>query len=357
MYSGIRYFFWLATIPALLLTQCRPPEDPPLECKEALTPYNLDIPDCFPPMDLPEDNPMTVEGVELGRRLFYDPILSKDSTQSCATCHMDFASFSDTARFSTGVEGMKGTRNAMAILNIGWSFALFWDGRSPTVEAQVLEPVPNPIEMNLDWFTAMDRLNNHPYYKKEFKRVFGTDFIDSNHVAKAIAQFERTMISGNSKFDRASCGGGEVLTELERDGQVIFFTEKGDCYHCHGTSLFMGFTYHNNGLQATIVDSGLGAITGLPTDIGKFKPPTLRNIELTAPYMHDGRFKTLEEVVEFYNSGVNQNSPNISLMMLKSNRPGGNLGLTEYEKQALVAFLKTLTDTSFINNPAFQNPF
>ena len=186
----------------------------------------------------------------------------------------------------------------MAIINMGYSFAYFWDGRSATLEEQALEPVRNPIEMNANWPDVLTTLNADSAYRELFKVAYNVDGIDSFDVAKALAQFERTMISGNSRFDQFE-RGELLLTEKERDGLVIFMTERGDCFHCHGTSLLMGFAFENNGLQQVVADNGLGDVTGLSSDIAKFKPPTLRNIALSSPYMHDGRFSTLEEVVEF----------------------------------------------------------
>lgn len=338
-------------ISLLTIQSCKPDstECPPMAKP---TPYELEIPKGFPAMEIPADNPMTVEGIELGRKLFYDVRLSGDNTQACATCHFSTSSFSDSSQFSTGITGQLGTRNAMAVINVGYSFSLFWDGRAATIEDQALEPVTNPIEMNATWPNVLTKLNADQYYRDEFKLAFGVDVIDSLDVAKALAQFERTMISSNSKFDKYTCNE-LILTDEEFRGLTIFQTEKGDCFHCHGTSLYMGFSYENNGFQQIMTDLGRGAVTGLTTDNGKFKPPTLRNIELTAPYMHDGSLNTLEEVVEFYNSGVNQSSPNVSPLMLKNNRPGGSLNLTDQDKSDLVAFLKTLTDSSFINNPKF----
>jgi len=328
---------------------------PEIATPNTATPFRLVVPAGFPPMDIPVDNPFTVEGIELGRKLFYDPQLSGDNTQACASCHQTEASYSDTNQFSTGIDGSIGTRNAMAVVNIGYSFSLFWDGRAATVEEQALAPVVNPIEMNTTWPEVLLKLNADQYYRSMFKIAFNVDVIDSFDVAKALAQFERTMLSGNSKFDKA--GRGELsLSESERRGQDLFFTERADCFHCHGTALFMGFDYENNGVQQVMTDFGLGDVTGFSTDKGKFKPTTLRNIEFTSPYMHDGRFKTLEEVVEFYNSGVNQSSPNVSPLMLKANRPAGNLNLSRQEKEDLVAFLKTLSDPSFLTIPKFMEP-
>jgi cytochrome c peroxidase len=318
------------------------------------TPYDLVIPAGFPDMIIPEDNPMTVEGVALGRMLFYDPILSDDNTQSCASCHGQGFSFTDNGRrFSVGIDGIAGTRNSMAIINAGWMPSFFWDGRDATLEEQALEPIPNPIEMHQAWPDAVDKIKNHPEYPDLFFGAFGTRDFDSTHVVKAIAQFERTLISSDTKWDRYLRGEYE-LSQAEAKGFEIFFTEKGDCFHCHSTILYTDNLFHNNGLDSEFTDKGLFDVTGDENDIGKFKTPTLRNVEFTAPYMHDGRFETLEEVIDFYSEGL-QFSPTIDPLMKNVNQ--GGIQLTDDEKQNLIAFIKTLTDTTFINNPEFSNPF
>lgn len=333
-----------------------PKEVPDIGIEQAEpTPLQIEVPQGIPPLPVPDENPLTVEGVALGRKLFYDERLSQDQTQSCASCHIDENGYADPNRFSIGVQGLSGTRNAMSITNLAYAPAFFWDGRASTLEIQALEPVPNPLEMNLSWPVALERLNADELYRKEFKLAFGVDWIDSTDVAKAIAQFERTMISGNSKYDKFKRGEAD-FTPLELEGLDLFRTERADCFHCHAEPLFMGFEYLSNGVQGEITDPGLGGITGRPQDLGLFKPPTLRNIEYTAPYMHDGRFNTLEEVVEFYNSGVHVDEVNISPLMKKSNRYNGDLDLTPRQKEALVAFLKTLSDEEFISNPKFQDP-
>ena len=337
-----------------LFWSCGTDHDPP-EPEETWdpTPYQLEIPSGFPDMQIPDDNPMTEEGVQLGRHLFYDPILSADNTQSCASCHGQGFSFTDNGRrFSTGIDGIEGTRNSMAIINVGWMDTFFWDGRDGSLEEQALEPIPNPIEMHQSWPDAVDKLKNHPQYTDLFFDAFGTRDIDSMHVVKAIAQFERTMISSNSKWDRYLKGEYQ-LTQAETKGFEIFFTEKGDCFHCHSTILFTDNLFHNNGLDSEFTDKGLFDVTGDENDIGKFKTPTLRNVEFTAPYMHDGRFETLEEVVDFYSEGL-QFSPTIDPLMKNVNQ--GGIQLTDEEKQNLIAFIKTLTDTTFINNTEFSNP-
>ncbi len=327
--------------------------EPPTEVYDP-TPYELIIPQGFPTMPIPEDNLMTVEGIELGRRLFYDPILSGDNTQSCATCHAQEFAFTDNAKqFSTGIDGIEGTRNSMQVINVGWMPDLFWDGRAIGVEEQALGPVPNPIEMHQEWTEAMEKLNASSNYPDLFFKAFGTKNIDSILVTKAIAQFERTLISSNSKWDRYLRGEAN-LTLAESKGFEIFFTEKGDCFHCHSTILFADNLFHNNGLDSVFTDKGLFEFTGDVNDIGKFKTPTLRNLEFTGPFMHDGRFESIEDVVDFYSHDVKWSST-IDPLMKKVEQ--GGVQLMDDEKESLISFLKTLTDTTFINNPEFSNPF
>lgn len=319
------------------------------------TTYNLEIPVSLPEMAIPEDNPLTVQGVQLGRMLFYDPILSGDSTLSCGGCHFQENAFTDPKQFSSGIDGSLGDRNAMQIINLGYADKLFWDGRVSGLEIQALEPIENPVEMHSTWPEAVEKLQRHNTYPELFYEAFEACDITNDLVVKAIAQFERTMISGNSKFDKVSIGGmGIFFTDEELNGFEIFNTEKGDCFHCHGGALFTDNEFHNNGLDSVAQDLGLELATSSPFDRAKFKAPTLRNIELTAPYMHDGRFQTLEEVVDFYSEGLHFSE---TLDPLMKNVGEGGLQLTEQEKSDLVAFLKTLTDTEFITNEAFSNPF
>ena len=333
------------------------------------TAYELNIPQTFQNiasgMNIPPDNQLTEEGVALGRMLFYDPILSGDSTQSCASCHNASFAFTDNGEaLSIGIDGIAGNRNAMALFNLAWVPRLFWDGRSETLEEQALEPVPNPIELHQEWPDAVCKLMNSEMYRKAFYEAFGTKEITPTEVTKAIAQFERTMISGNSKFDLAiTPGSGVQLTKQEELGYALFIDESGgDCFHCHVDPAFL-FTdnqFHNNGLDEVanlndFADKGLGEVTGEEADNGLFRTPTLRNIALTAPYMHDGRFETLEEVLDHYSEGI-KSSPNLDFIIQADfGIPGKQL--TQTEKEAIIAFLHTLTDTTFINNPAFSNPF
>jgi cytochrome c peroxidase len=320
------------------------------------SPYTVETPAGFPAMNIPTDNPLTVEGVALGRKLFYDKILSGNNMQSCASCHNQALSFTDNGtQFSTGITGAIGTRNAQPLINLGYNLHYFWDGRGTTLEQQILEPVSNPIEMHLPWTEAAAKLNANSTYVDEFKKAFGISKIDSSYVVKALAQFMRTMISYNSRLDKRL--RNEIsLTSSELNGYVIYVTERGDCFHCHNIDaarLMTDNLFHNNGLDSVFTDLGRGAINGNAFDNGKFLTPTLRNIALTAPYMHDGRFQTLEEVVEHYNSGGKASATVDPLMK----HVGTGLNLSNQEKADLVAFLKTMTDSSFINDVRFKSPF
>tara|TARA_Y100001968_G_C19406170_1_gene743753 strand:+ start:669 stop:1739 length:1071 start_codon:yes stop_codon:yes gene_type:complete len=307
------------------------------------TPYVIETPYGFPDMIIPSDNPMTVEGVELGKKLFKDPILSANNTLACINCHLPSSSFSDPNQFSTGVNGTLGDRHASALINVGWNNSFNWDGSASSLEEQAFEPVTNPLEMHNSWKNVENTLNQHPEYLQLFKQAFNIDYIDSLHVVKAIAQFERSLISTNSKFDKY-LRGEIALTASELNGYAIFNSEKGDCFHCHGTQMFMDNQFHNNGLDIEpFLDLGLGSVTGNPSDNGKFKTPTLRNIELTAPYMHDGRFANLEEVIEHYDNGGHYSSTVDPLMK----KLGVGLLLTNQEKEDLISFLLTLTDEEF----------
>lgn len=313
----------------------------------------------FTTMPVPDDNPLTRQGIELGRFLFYDPILSADSTQSCAMCHEPQRAFSDDRRFSIGIDGFEGARNAPTIINPAWLKAAFWDGRAASLEDQALQPVVNPIEMHETWPNVVDKVQNHPDYPEMFGRAFGTNVVTRDLIVKAIGQFERTMISDHSKFDKYLETRDPVaagFTDAERRGLDIFDTEKGDCFHCHTiNALLTDGQFHNIGLDSTFTgaDLGLGEITGDPSDYAKFKTPTLRNVEYTAPYMHDGRFATLADVVEHYNFG-GHTTPTTDPLMRKQ---GIGLNLTQQQKDDLIAFLKTFSDPDFISNPDLSNPF
>ena len=314
------------------------------------TPYRLDISRRLPQLGLPPDNPLTHEGVALGKQLFHDPRLSVNNTQSCAACHAPASAFSDSRRLSLGAEGQLGKRQSMPLFNLGWSSRFFWDGRAASLRQQVLMPIQDPHEMNETMDRAIAKIED---LSPVFQQAFGTPDITPDRLARALEQYLLTLVSQDSRFDRAARKVAS-LTEEEKRGLQLFVTEHdpkrgllgADCFHCHGGTLFTDHSFRNNGLQLTADDLGHMIVTGNPADRGKFKTPSLRNIALTAPYMHDGRFQTLEEVVAHY-SGPMQRSETLDPNLAK--HPQQGLNLSPADQRALVAFLHTLTDTAWID--------
>lgn len=297
------------------------------------TAYNLQIPQGFPDMTIPADNPLTEEGVALGRKLYYDNKLDKDGNRACATCHQQSKSFTSGA-------------DVLPHINLGWSNNYLWNSKiSGTVEDIMRFEVEHFFETNVDV------LNSDAEYPTLFNQAFGVDEITTDEVVKALAQFFRIMNSGNSKFDKFLRDEAE-FTNQEYLGYELFYTERGDCFHCHATMFMTDNILHNNALD-TNPDPGYFAVTGDSLDYGKFKSPTLRNLEFTAPYMHDGRYATLEEVVEFYSAGLEKSATVDPLM---KNLIVGGVQLNTEEKAALVAFLKTLSDSDFLVNPELSDP-
>lgn len=331
--------------------------------KGALTPYPFPNPPAFPPMPQAPDNPVTKEGAMLGRYLFYDPILSNDQTISCASCHQQAFAFSDAPNtFSSGINGQVQKRNTPPLFNLAWYDRFFWDGRAASIEEQVFFPVRDHAEMNLDWNAAAKRIKKKKFYRDQFKLVFDSQEIDSVLISKAIAQFERTLISYNSKFDRVLRKEDKLTKEELRGFEIVNDQSMADCLHCHSTdanALATSRKFSNNGLDSIrdprlYPDYGLGGHTRNLADYGKFKIPSLRNIALTAPYMHDGRFKTLREVIDFYSEGL---KPSVTIDSKMTRLKNRGVQLSEYDKICLEAFLNTLTDSVFISNPEFSNPF
>lgn len=326
--------------------------------------YDLQIPEHFPDMPIPDDNPLTSDGVQLGRHLFYDPILSADGSQSCSSCHLPEGNFTDNLKVSTGIDGLSGSRSSMTLLNLGFNINdFFWDGRAESLEDQALLPVEDPIELHDSWPNVESKLRSHKDYPAMFRRAFGitsSSEITSTLAVMAIAQFERTLVSsGKSKYDRV-ISGEDVFTDEELVGHNIFFDIEPDirrhaeCGHCHNAPLFTTNEYLNNGLDEVVdlksfTDDGRGAVTGITFENGTFRVPSLRNIFSSAPYMHDGRFETMEEVIDHYVTGGHR-APNTSPIL----RP---LSLSDSDRAALIAFIKTLEDVDFISNPSFQSPF
>lgn len=329
------------------------------------TPYTLDV-GHFPSPVLPSDNVLTVEKVKLGQMLFFDKKLSKDNIQSCAGCHNQTDGFSDTLQFSLGVRNLPGKRHAMAIINMAWNTnGFFWDGRAPQLRDQSLLPILDELEMDETHENVISKLSAEQVYLDQFVRAFGDNAITTERMSLAMEQFMLTVVSNQSKYDKFLNGDVE-LTEAEERGRQLYFGEfnpffpedsGADCEHCHGGLNFENDLFMNNGLDddLSFVDMGREEVTLLASDRAKFKVPTLRNIAVTAPYMHDGRMSTLEEVVTHYNEHITYSST-LDPALLQVAEAGG-LGLTDQDKQDLIAFLHTLTDETFLTNPAYADPF
>ena len=310
-------------------------------------PLDLISPLGLPPIPVPADNPATLETIELGRRLYYDTSLSVDGTLSCASCHNPKFGFSDGNSFSEGVNGQKGGRNAPTIFNAAYYNSQFWDGRSPSLEDQAEGPVQNPIEMAHTLEAVEKTLSADLSYQDLFKKAFGPRPIRYEMVGKAIAAFERTVVSGNSPFDRYFYRGEQVaLNDTAKRGLEIFRNpQKGNCTACHVLGLFTDNLFHNIGVgvdeNGELTDLGRFEVTGKDSDRGAFKTPSLRNIALTAPYMHDGSLKTLGEVIDFYVGGGNSNE-NLDPQM-KILTPLTETGEENWSRADLEAFLESLT--------------
>lgn len=328
------------------------------------TPMKLDYPKSFGNrISIPADNPTTVEGVYLGRKLFYEKKLSANNTLSCASCHEQAKAFTDGKTVSIGVDGKTTGRNAMALVNLLWNRKFFWDGRVEGLEAQAVFPITNPHEMGQSLAESVRKLKADTVYFGLFRKAFGDTNISSDRIVKAIAQFERTLISANSPYDRYLQNEYRP-NALEIEGMALFANmprpdkniRGADCAHCHGGVKTYMELFHNNGLDRISADKGRQEVTGMQTDHGRFKIPTLRNIALTAPYMHDGRFATLEQVLDHYSEHL-QTANLSSFLKDVSNKKGAvGLQLSAHEKKAVIAFLNMLTDSSFIYNPAFSDP-
>ena len=335
----------------------------PVEVTYDSTSYSFSF-GTLPNPDLPVDNPLTVEGVKLGRMLFYETLLSKDNSQACASCHIQKDGFSDLNQFSKGVEGKFGTRQAMPIFNMAWhNNGFFWDGRAPKLRDQALKPIQDPLEMNETLENVKGKLANSQKYVDQFKRAFVNGTIDDKNISFALEQFMFSIVSYQSKYDQYK-EGKATLTDSEERGRQLFFTEfdpsgkiKGaECFHCHAGPNFTNDEYMNNGLDndANFTDLGRAKVTLTTDDNAKFLTPSLRNIEVTAPYMHDGRFKTLEEVIDHYNEHTKA-STTADILLQYNLQPGG-LKLDTQDKKDLLAFLKTLTDQTYLTNTAFSKP-
>jgi len=358
----------LLVFPLVMLVGCMgndPTEDlrGPVDTEEIALVY----PDYFPAPDLPENNPLTATKVKLGKMLFFDPILSKDNSVSCASCHFQENAFSDPRPFSPGVGGVIGgeaflRRNAPPLFNLAWHTSLFWDGAIEDetetydlMENQVRVPIEADHEMDSDFETVISRLSAIQEYQDMFWQAFG-DTITELRIMQAIASYERTLISAGSKYDQFVAAGFDstVFTSSEWRGYKLYFAESGErhaeCFHCHGGFNFddPSGEFRGNGIFDDYEDFGRFNITGNQFDFGNFKVPSLRNIEYTAPYMHDGSVQSLEEVLDLYVSASENDRLPLYVDPLIS-----NIVLTEQDKGDIVAFLKTLSDPSFLTNPDF----
>ncbi len=368
---------WMAWLLMMLTPGCN--KNPGEPAAALPTPYTITIPRYFPGnLDIPADNPMTVEGVTLGRYLFYDGRLSgrtqPDSLMCCATCHVQAHSFEcgiGDPRFPDGHPyGLTGIYTAhfmMPMINLVWTnHGYLWNGlvapENPLAGVKTLEDlawivITSPSEIHGDTAKVAALFQTIPGYPALFKKAFGSDHVTVRNMGRALAQFIRTLISGDSRFDRFLRGEYQ-LTNAERSGYVLFMTEQGgDCFHCHGgdgNPLFTTNLYYNNGKDSVFSDPGdRRSVTDNPLDLGAYKAPTLRNLAFRAPYMHDGRFKTLDEVLAFYNAQLVW-SPSISPLMHHIGTHG--VHLTPPQLSDLKAFLLSLTDSSFVSNPAFSKP-
>ena len=348
------------------------PADNPLPQTQPLAGFSA--PFVFGRFKVPPDNPLTEEGVALGRRLFYDVRLSGNDKISCATCHIQRLGFSDGKTTAEGISGSPLTFNSMNLANLMWgSQHFFWDGRVDSLEQQALLPIQNAEEMDQNLDDLVLDLKGDTEYRRLFKAAYGS--INTTNIAKALASFERTLVSANSKYDQYL--RGEVdLSEQEELGRKLFVAHPdvktslrgGNCIDCHSQFLTSGFTsrydgFSNNGLDGeNELSPGLQAVTKDPAHRGFFKVPSLRNIAVTAPYMHDGRFSSLEEVLDHYNEGIRLSGTLSPLIMEANNIEQGvavqvSLNLTAKEKTAIITFMHTLTDRQFLSNANFSDPF
>jgi cytochrome c peroxidase len=311
--------------------------------------FGLTYPAYFPvPHYQSDKNPISKDGFELGRALFFDPILSIDSTISCETCHAQGHAFADhNTRFSVGIEGKRSNRNSPPIFNLAWQTSFMWDGGINHIEVMPLAPITNEVEMGESLNNVIKKLNNNSRYKQKFQKVFGEKPVDSQKLFYALAQYMTMLVSSDAKYDRYRQGKTSLSSE-EIQGLTIF---RQKCASCHPEPLFTDYSFRNTGLEILNDDTGHGRISLLKEDEYKFKVPSLRNVSLTYPYMHDGRFRTLSDVLSQYSDHTIL-SEKIDPLLKNSGKAG--IALSVDEKKSIIAFLNTLTDYSFISNPLYS---
>lgn len=323
------------------LAACKP--EPEALLMPENRPFELNLPAHFPEMDIPVDNPMTADAVELGRLLFHDTRLSRDGMVSCATCHLQHLAFSDGEAISIGIEGRTGLRNSPSLANVGFAPRLFMDGGVPTLEMQILAPIADENEMDHNILLVAEELNTDPQLTALAQSAYQQE-INPYTITRSLAAFERSIVSATSKYD-LYLQGEAMLTEEEMLGMELFNSDELQCASCHSSALFTDYEYHNIGLYLEYADPGRERISLDQNDWGKFKTPSLRNVAFTAPYMHNGSLNTLEEVIDFF-AGGGESHPN------KDQRIQG-FEINQTEKDALIAFLNCLSDESLRHNPAF----
>jgi cytochrome c peroxidase len=338
--------------------------DVPFNYENLALPNHYNRPPLLASDNTPNNNPVTNEAATLGRVLFYDKQLSLNNTIACASCHNQEDGFSDPLQFSDGFLNGKTGRHSMSLANSRYysNGNFFWDERANSLEDQVLLPIQDAVEMGMTLDSLIQKLQNVEYYSDLFTYAFGDDEINSNRISRALAQFIRSMVSYQSKYDvgRAQVNAQNQdfpnFSTAENNGKRLFLSGRLGCAACHGTDAFIAPGSRNNGLDLTTTDPGVGGVTNNNNDDGEFKVGSLKNISLTAPYMHDGRFSTLREVVEHYNSGV-QAHPNLSPPLRLPNGQARVLNLSETEKDDLIAFLHTLTDDVMVADEKYSDPF
>lgn len=333
------------------------------------TPPHINNPPLNGANNTPSSNPITNDGATLGRVLFYDKMLSANNTIACASCHKQENSFTDPDQFSTGFEGGKTGRNSMSLANARYYLpgSFFWDQRAANLEEQVLMPIQHPVEMGMTLDEVETRLAKQDHYKILFKRAFGDTVINRDRVSRALAQFVRSLVSFQSKYDNGVAALGRPpgpndvfgnFSAAENNGMQLY---QQHCNRCHGTTLQIANQARNNGLDVEYADNGVGDITKVTADNGKFKVPSLRNVAVTGPYMHDSRFANLQQVIAHYNNGI-RNHPNLDQSLrTPPNSPNPNqpirLNLTPVQQQEIIAFLNTLTDNQFLTDVKYSDPF
>lgn len=327
---------------ALVIVSCQKDPDTNLD-PQAL---QFTVPKGWPaPFYTFANNTPTRDGFELGRKIFYDPRLSRDNTVSCGSCHQAFAAFAQQDHpLSHGVDDLLGVRNSPGLANMAWYTSFFWDGGVNHLESQPINPIQNPVEMALKIDSAVARLNRDPDYRERFNKVFGSPEVSSYGIFKSLAQFMGMMVSANSKYDKY-VNGAATLSSSETAGLKVY---QDNCSSCHSGPLFTDFSFRNNGLPVGAVnDSGRATITQDPADMRKFKVPSLRNLGFTGPYMHDGRFRTLSQVLDHYHNGVTL-SPTLDPLLQTG------IQLNPQQRTDLIAFLTTLNDSSFVADKRFH---